>query len=176
MDSPSAAPAGSRQGASSRQFLTFLLGREEYGVPILRVQEIRSRSTITPIPNTTPDVLGVVNLRGDIVPVLDLRRCFGQPALEDDRLSVTIMVSHGNKVVGLRVDAVSDVIDLAEDDIASIPDIGANHNSFLTGMAKSDARLVQLLDVDRVIADRPAATDPQDPWTPRPRGPAGEDS
>lgn len=150
--------SASDEEAQTRQFLTFLLAGEEYAIPILRVQEIRGRTSVTPIPNTPHDLLGVVNLRGDIVPVLDLRRTFGLPAPDDDGKSVTVMIMLGDRVLGLEVDAVSDVIDLAEGDTSPMPELAADRRTFLTGMARRDERLVHLLDVDRIVAERGPST------------------
>src|SRR6058998_2848247 len=96
--------------ADGPQYLTFRLGAEEYGVEILKVQEIRSYSAVTPVPNTPRAVRGVMNLRGQIIPVLDLRTKFGMPEAEYSRFAVVIVVVISGKVVGLLADGVSDVL------------------------------------------------------------------
>ncbi|MBN9517347.1 purine-binding chemotaxis protein CheW [bacterium] len=146
---PTTAPAGS-------QFLTFRLAGEDYGVEILRVQEIRGYSKVTPLPNTPPEVRGVMNLRGTVVPVLDLRTRFGMPGVEPDRFTVVVVVTVGPKVAGLVVDAVSDVLDVGAADVVPPPDLGAGADtSLLTGMARTGDRLVTLLNIDRLIGATP---------------------
>ena len=135
------------------QFLTFTLGEEAFGVEILRVQEIKGYSTITPIPNAPPHVIGLMNLRGAVIPIIDLRRKFGMPAAEYTKFTVIIVVTVGPKVIGLMVDAVSDVLDLRADEIAPPPEFDASVDvSYLTGLGTSGEQLVTLLDVDRLVA------------------------
>src|SRR2546422_6501328 len=98
--------------ADGPQYLTFRLGAEEYGVEILKVQEIKSYSPITPVPNTPRAVKGVMNLRGRIIPVVDLRLKFGMPETEYNRFAVVIVVAISSKVVGLLADGVTDVLTL----------------------------------------------------------------
>jgi purine-binding chemotaxis protein CheW len=134
------------------QYLTFSLGQEEYGIEILRVQEIKGYSSVTPIPNTPPFIKGVMNLRGTVVPVVDLRAKFGMSESEYTRFTVIIVVNVGTHVVGLIVDAVSDVLDVAASEVVPAPEMGAGvDTSFLTGMAKSNDRLVSLLAIERVV-------------------------
>ena len=135
------------------QYLTFALGSEEYGVEILKVQEIRGFTPITPIPNTPPHIKGVMNLRGAIIPVLDLRHTLAMPATEYSRFTVIIVVTVGVRVMGLIVDAVSDVLDVARADVHPTPDFGTRIDSrFIQGMARVGDKLVVLLDIDRVLA------------------------
>lgn len=137
--------------ADGGQFLTFRLEDEEYGLEILRVQEIKGYSKITPLPNTPPEVKGVMNLRGAVVPIIDLRTRFGLRAAEYTRFTVIIVVTVGAKVVGLVVDAVSDVLNVGPREIVPTPDLGAGvDTSFMTGMARTGDRLVTLLNVDRL--------------------------
>ncbi len=139
------------------QFLTFLLGGEEYGVQILKVQEIKGYSVITPIPNTPAFIKGAMNLRGTVVPVVDLRERFGMPVSAYDRFTVIIVVMVGTRIVGLVVDAVSDVLTISGDEIAPPPPLGHGvDTSFMTGMAKSADKLVLLLDIDKVLGDEMA--------------------
>jgi purine-binding chemotaxis protein CheW len=138
--------------AEGHQFLTFRLQDEEYGIEILRVQEIKGFSRVTPIPNTPRFVRGVLNLRGEVVPILDLRTRFNMPETDYNSFTVIIVVNVGQKVVGLVVDAVSDVLNVGPREIEPVPDLGAGIDvSFLTGMAKAGERLVTLLNVDRLI-------------------------
>lgn len=137
---------------ASQQFLTFTLSGEEYGVEILRVQEIKGFTAVTPIPNAPAFVKGVMNLRGTVVPVFDLRLKFGMSTKEYDRFTVIVVVNVGARVVGLVVDAVSDVLDIASDAIDTSPDLGgAVDTTILQGIARNGDRLVTLLDIDRVV-------------------------
>ncbi len=139
------------------QFLTFTLGGENYGLPILKVQEIKGATTVTPIPNTPGFIKGAMNLRGSVIPVIDLRERFGLPARELHS-SVTIVVSVGERVVGLVVDAVSDVLTIGTEDIAPTPVLGGGVDvAFLTGVGKTAERLVLLLDIDCLLGDDAAA-------------------
>jgi purine-binding chemotaxis protein CheW len=134
------------------QFLTFTLGEEAYGVEILKVQEIRGYSAITPIPNTPPHVRGVMNLRGAIIPVVDLRLQFGMIEAEYNQFTVIIVVTVGTKTVGVIVDSVSDVLNMARADIQDTPDLGVQVDaSVINGIAKAGEKLVALLDIDRVL-------------------------
>jgi purine-binding chemotaxis protein CheW len=134
------------------QFLTFNLGDETFGLEILRVQEIKGYSTITPIPNAPPHVIGLMNLRGAVIPIIDLRRKFGMPAVAYTKFTVIIVVTVGAKVSGLMVDAVSDVLDLQASQIAPPPEFDASVDvSYLTGLGTAGDQLVTLLDVDRLV-------------------------
>jgi purine-binding chemotaxis protein CheW len=139
--------------ADGSQYLTFSLGQEEYGVEILKVQEIKGYSTITPIPNTPPHVKGVMNLRGTIIPVVDLRSKLGMPTAESSPFTVIVVVKVGSKTMGLVVDAVSDVLNIPSRDLQPTPDFGAQVDAaFISGMAKAGEKLVVLLDLDRVLS------------------------
>ena len=141
------------------QYLTFALGGEEYGVEILKVQEIRGYTSITPIPNTPAHIKGVMNLRGAIVPVVDLRSTLAMPATEYSPFSVIIVVTVGTRVMGLIVDAVSDVLDVARTDIHPTPDFGTRIDArFIQGMARVGDKLVVLLDIDRVLVGEEVLT------------------
>jgi purine-binding chemotaxis protein CheW len=138
--------------ADGRQFLTFRLQDEEYGIEILRVQEIKGFTRVTPIPNTPPHIKGVLNLRGTVVPVVDLRARFAMREQEYTKFTVIIVVTVGRKVAGLIVDAVSDVLNVAANDVEAPPELGDGiDTSFMTGMAKSTDRLVMLLNLDRLL-------------------------
>ena len=149
------------------QYLTFALGAEEYGVEILKVQEIRGYSPVTPIPNTPSYVKGVMNLRGTIIPVVDLRGKLAMPDTTYSPFTVIIVVTVGAKVMGLIVDAVSDVLDIPHADIQATPDFGAQVNArFIHGMARAGDKLVVLLDIDRVLGE-------EEPAPSHERAPAG---
>ena len=140
----------------ANQFLTFALNDQDFGIDILRVQEIKNFTRVTPIPNMPECIKGVMNLRGTVVPVIDLRRRFNMPAAEYNQFTVIIVVNVGEKIVGLVVDAVSDVLNVGEDSIEGPPDLGAIDTSFIKGLAKSGDRLVSLLNIEVLLNDRSA--------------------
>ncbi len=136
------------------QFLTFSLGDELYGVDILRVQEIKGYTAVTKIPNTPPHIKGVLNLRGTIVPIVELRTRFGMPTIDYTMFTVIVVVVVQDKVMGLVVDAVSDVLDITKKDIQPAPEFGNKVDvTFLNGIGKSGEKLVSLLDIDRLLLD-----------------------
>jgi purine-binding chemotaxis protein CheW len=137
------------------QFLTFSLGEELYGVDILRVQEIKGYTAVTKIPNTPPHIKGVLNLRGTIVPIVELRTKFGLPTIDYTMFTVIVVVVVQDKVMGLVVDAVSDVLNIDRKDIQAAPEFGAKVNvTFLNGIGKSGDRLISLLDIDRLLIEQ----------------------
>jgi purine-binding chemotaxis protein CheW len=120
------------------QFLTFNLGEELYGVDILRVQEIKGYTAVTKIPNTPSHIKGVLNLRGTIVPIIELRTKFNMPTIDYTAFTVIIVVVVRDKVMGLVVDAVSDVLNIDKKDIQPPPQFGAKVDvSFLNGIGQS---------------------------------------
>lgn len=138
--------------SGAAQYLTFALGKEEYAVEILRVQEIKGWSAVTPIPNAPSYVKGVMNLRGTVVPILDLRIKFGLDAPAYDRFTVIVVVTVASRVVGLVVDAVSDVLDLPEGEIERDVDLGGHVDTrTLSGIARHENRLITLLNIDTVV-------------------------
>lgn len=151
--------------ASSHQVLTFTLGEETYGVDILRVQEIRGYSAVTRIPQAPAHVLGVLNLRGSIVPIVDLRMRFNLERAEYTPLTVIIVLSVespvGRRDFGVVVDGVSDVIDVAVSDIKPAPELGAHVSTeFIEGLAAVADRMVMLLDIDQLIGSDVTAVVP----------------
>jgi purine-binding chemotaxis protein CheW len=138
------------------QVLTFSLGAENYGVDILRVQEIRGWTPVTKIPQVPSYVLGVLNLRGSIVPIVDLRIRLNLPQVEFTPLTVIIVLSvklaGGRREFGLVVDAVSDVVDITSENLKETPSLGDTTNvMFIQGLAIVADRMLILLDVDRLI-------------------------
>ncbi|MCK5831301.1 MAG: chemotaxis protein CheW [Methylococcales bacterium] len=139
------------------QFLSFTLGDEEYGVDILCVQEIRSWEPVSRIPNVPSYEKGVVNLRGAIVPIIDLRERFGIGHLEYTTLTVVVVLqirteSEQSRVMGVVVDSVSDVIDVDKKTIQSAPNFGAKVSTeFINGLASVNERMVMLLDVEKLL-------------------------
>lgn len=139
-----------------RQLLTFSLGAEQYGVEILRVQEIRGWSPVTKVPTLPPHVLGVLNLRGTIVPVIDMRVRFSLPSAEFTALTVIVVLSvelaDGARELGAVVDAVSDVVDLSPDDLRKPPTLGHRASAeFIQSLAVVDGRMIIILNVDELM-------------------------
>jgi purine-binding chemotaxis protein CheW len=138
--------------AAGAEFLTFTLGAEEYGVDILRVQEIRGYGTVTRIPDAPDFIKGVINLRGAIVPVVDLRLKFRRDAAYD-ALTVMIILNVGNRVIGMVVDGVSDVVALTPEQVRPAPEFGAAVAAqFLTGIGTLDDRMLILVDIEKLVS------------------------
>lgn len=139
--------------ADTQQFLTFKLAGEEYGVGILSVQEIRGWSAVTAIPHSPAWLLGVINLRGVVVPIIDLRIKFNFGKAEYNEFTVVIIMNVGARVVGVVVDGVSDVITLSPDQIKPAPSLGNNTDtSHIIGFGTLDDRMRILMDVERLMA------------------------
>ncbi|MBI5164095.1 MAG: chemotaxis protein CheW [Magnetospirillum sp.] len=137
----------------SQQFISFTIGDEEYGVDIMAIREIKGWSASTALPNTPAYMRGVINLRGAIVPILDLRARFSGGLTEALARHVIIVVAVGSRVAGILVDAVADIITVATADIQPVPQISSGEASdFLAGLVTVDGRMVALLDLDRVFA------------------------
>jgi purine-binding chemotaxis protein CheW len=144
--------------SASEQYLTFMLAGEEYGVAILQVQEIKGWDKVTRIPHTPEYVLGVINLRGAVVPILDLRRRLGLGSVEFGPTTVVIVVrvAHGGgeRTVGMVVDAVSEVYNVATSETRPPPDVCGNVNTvFVKALATVQDRMLILLDMERLIGD-----------------------
>jgi purine-binding chemotaxis protein CheW len=138
------------------QYLSFALGNEEYGVDILRVQEIRSWEPVSRIPNVPGYEKGVVNLRGAIVPIIDLRERFNFSRVEYTPLTVVVVLQTGDgnktRIMGVVVDSVSDVINVDKTEIQSAPDFGTKvSNEFINGLVSVNDRMVMRLDVDKLL-------------------------
>jgi len=138
--------------APAAEFLTFALGTEEYGVDILKVQEIRGYDAVTRLPDAPDYIKGVINLRGLIVPVVDMRVKFRLAKCEYGPTTVMIVLTVGNRVVGMVVDSVSDVMRLEPAQIRAVPDIGgAIDKQFITGIGTIEERMLILLDIERLM-------------------------
>ncbi len=150
MQTSAAGPAATDQGGN--EFLAFKLGKEEYGIHILKVQELRGYETPTRVANAPEFVKGVVNLRGNIVPVVDMRIKFrlGEPTY--DQFTVVVVLNIGGRVVGMVVDSVSDVTTLTPDQIKPAPEMGTAFNAnFLIGLGTLEERLLILIDIDKLM-------------------------
>ncbi len=142
--------------ARNGQYLTFILAGEEYGVDILRVQEIKGWDRATPIPHTPAHLLGVINLRGTIVPIMDLRLRFGLSPVDYGPTTVVVVLKVGTatreRTMGFVVDAVSDVHDIGGDLLRPAPDFGpAVDLRFVRGLASVEEKMVILLDIDGLV-------------------------
>ena len=134
------------------EFLTFKLGAEEYGVDILKVQEIRGYGTVTRIPEAPDFVRGVINLRGTIVPVVDMRLKFKLGKADYNTFTVMIILNVADRVVGMVVDSVSDVVALTPAQMRPAPELGASVGAqFLTGIGTLDQRMLILVDIERLM-------------------------
>jgi purine-binding chemotaxis protein CheW len=136
------------------QFITFRLGEQEYGVDIMFVREIKGWSETTSIPNAPRFIRGVINLRGIIVPIMDLRARFGLELTQPTPMHVMIIISTGTRITGLLVDAVSDIISVIPDAIRAIPDMGAaTEEALLTGLVAVGERMVSLVSLEGLIGN-----------------------
>jgi purine-binding chemotaxis protein CheW len=137
----------------SREVLVFVLGGEEYAVDILKVQEIRGYEKVTPIPSAPAYLKGVVNLRGIIVPVIDMRIKFGLAEPKYDSFTVVIILRVTGRVIGVVVDGVSDVVRLAPGDVKAAPGLGSIVDSgFLAGLATQGERMILLLEIEKFLS------------------------
>ena len=147
--------ATEEQGASSRELLTFTLGKEEYGIDILKVQEIRGYDAVTAIANAPEFIKGVINLRGIIVPIVDLRIKFHLGKVEYDQFTVVIILNVANRVVGIVVDGVSDVIALAADQIKAAPEFSSSLDTqYILGLGTVDERMIIVMDIEKLLSSR----------------------
>lgn len=138
--------------AHAGKYLTFSLACEEYGLEILKVREIIGIMDITAVPRTPDHVKGVINLRGKVIPVVDLRLKFDMEEAKRTEETCIIVVSVGDVEIGIIVDQVSEVIDIVGDDIEATPAFGADVEAdFILGMGKTNGRVTILLDIDKVL-------------------------
>ena len=162
MTRPSTDPTAAAKGAIS-QVLTFVIGEVTYGIDIPCVQEIRGWTTVTRLPQAPADILGVLNLRGAIVPVLDLRLKFGSSDVQYTPVTVIVVVSvlsaTGPREFGMVVDGVSDVIDIAPQDVKPAPDLGSGASAAcIRGLVTIGGRMVVLLDVNLLLGKESVVT------------------
>lgn len=143
--------------ANSLQLIAFTIGEQIYGVEITTVREIRAWNGATPLPNTREYVRGVINLRGTIVPIFDLRARFGDGQTSPTKTHVVVVMSVGDKWVGVLVDAVSDILTVSKDDIHAVPESNRNNNTsdtkseLLSGIITHKNRMVGLIDLHAVV-------------------------
>ena len=146
------ASAGGPAAVSNNEFLTFTLGKEEYGIDILRMQEIRGYDAVNAIANTPEFIKGVINLRGIIVPIVDMRIKFNLGKAEYNQFTVVIILNLSHRVVGMVVDGVSDVITLTADQIKAAPEFSASLDTrYIMGLGAVDSRMIILMDIERLM-------------------------
>src|SRR4051812_39683468 len=154
MQSSSNAPSASGgKDIAGQEFLAFTLGSEEYGIDILKVQEIRGYEAVTRIANAPEFIKGVINLRGIIIPVVDMRIKFNLGTPTYDQFTVVIILNIGGRIMGMVVDSVSDVTTLSAEQIKPAPDMGSAFNSdYLMGLGTVDERMLILIDIDKLMS------------------------
>jgi purine-binding chemotaxis protein CheW len=151
------------QPPATSQFLTFLLDEQEYGLELFKIQEIRGYAPVTPIPNVPAHVRGVMNLRGTVLPVVDLRMKFRLPPIEYNKFTVIVIAMVGEKMVGLLVDAVSDVLQVAQEAMRAAPDFGsAVDTRFIDGVFQTRERLAVALNLEKLLSDIELTVPPAD--------------
>jgi len=144
--------------STNMEVLVFTLATEEYAVDILKVQEIRGYSGVTRIANVPDFVKGVTNLRGEIVPIVDLRVKFDLGSATYDAHTVVIVLNIGERVMGVVVDGVSDVLSLSPDQIKAAPDFGSSLSTeYLQGLGSIDDRMLILVDIEKMMTSREMA-------------------
>jgi len=145
-------------GAAGGEFLTFTLGAEEYGMDILKVQEIRGYDAVTAIANTPAFIKGVINLRGIIVPIVDLRIKFNLGKSDYDQFTVVIILNLAARVVGIVVDSVSDVLSLTAEQIKAAPALSASLDThYIMGLGTVDERMLILVDIEKLMSSNEMA-------------------
>ena len=150
--------AGGAAEGQANEFLTFTLGKEEYGIEILKVQEIRGYDSVTRIANAPDFIKGVINLRGIIVPIVDMRIKFNLGRVEYDNQTVVIILNVAHRVVGMVVDGVSDVLTLQMEQIMPAPEFGATLTTeYLTGLGTVEGRMLILMDIEKLMTSREMA-------------------
>jgi purine-binding chemotaxis protein CheW len=160
MSSPASTPHNDRDSHAGigDEYLTFSLGDEEYAVDILTVQEIRGYEHVTRLPDSPAFIKGVINLRGVIVPIVDLRLKFELGQAKYDALTVMVILNLGNRVMGMVVDGVSDVVRLPAEEIKPAPYLGGSVDTrYLKGVATVGERMLLLLDIEKMMRSRDMA-------------------
>jgi purine-binding chemotaxis protein CheW len=144
--------------ATSGEYLTFTLGAEEYGIDILKVQEIRGYDAVTKIANAPPFIKGVINLRGVIVPIVDLRIKFNLGGEKYDQFTVVIILNIGKRVMGVVVDGVSDVIQLSSDNLRPAPEFGSVLDTrYILGLGTVEERMIIVVDIEKLMTGQEMA-------------------
>lgn len=148
------------EAGSAAQLISFAIGDDQYGVDIMAVREIKGWIDITPLPGQSEYVRGVLNLRGSIVPIVDLRCRFGQGLTKATPLHIVIIVQIDEKPIGLLADRVLDIVSLDETEIKPVPRVAQSARvSFLSGLITTDAGMIALIDLPHLLADQLAESD-----------------
>lgn len=146
-------PSATASSAKALEFLAFTLGQEEYGIDIQKVQELRGYDTVTRIANAPEHIKGVVNLRGIIVPIIDMRIKFNLGTPTYDQFTVVIILNMASRVMGMVVDSVSDVITLSPEQVKPAPEMGSVLDTdYLIGLGTLDQRMLILVDIDKLMS------------------------
>ena len=146
---------GSRIETHQNEFLTFTLGAEEYGIDILKVKEIRGYDAVTRIANSPEYIKGVINLRGTIVPIVDMRIKFNLGNVEYNQFTVVIILNVAGRMVGMVVDSVSDVITLGPEQVKPAPEFGASLDTqYIIGLGAVEERMLILVDIEKLMTGR----------------------
>lgn len=141
-----------KEDDANRELLVFALGKEEYGIDILKVQEIRGYDAVTGIANSPSFIKGVINLRGNIVPIVDLRIKFGLGNVVYDQFTVVIIINVSQRTMGIVVDGVSDVMTLATDQLRAAPEFGSTlDTAYILGLGTVEDRMIILVDIEKLM-------------------------
>ncbi|MBM5572974.1 MULTISPECIES: chemotaxis protein CheW [Deefgea] len=141
-----------KEDDANRELLVFALGKEEYGIDILKVQEIRGYDAVTGIANSPSFIKGVINLRGNIVPIVDLRIKFGLGNVIYDQFTVVIIINVSQRTMGIVVDGVSDVMTLAKDQLRAAPEFGSVlDTAYILGLGTVEDRMIILVDIEKLM-------------------------
>ena len=152
---PTPAASSEKSSPASTEFISFAIGEEQYGVDIMAVREIKGWSGVTQLPNQPEYMRGVLNLRGVMVPIVDLRCRFGQGLTEATPVHVVIVVQVDSKTVGLLADRVLDIISVEAAQIQPVPQVSRSIRAdFLSGLVTIDETMIALIDLDRLLAER----------------------
>jgi len=155
MENTMQASEGKAIEGNSRELLTFTLGKEEYGIDILKVQEIRGYDAVTTIANSPTFIKGVINLRGIIVPIIDMRIKFNLDNVTYNELTVVIILNVAKRVMGMVVDGVSDVIALTADQLKAAPEFSSSLDAqYITGLGTVDERMIIVIDIEKLMTSR----------------------
>ncbi len=147
-----------KANSAAGEYLTFVLGAEEYGLEILKVQEIRGYDAVTQIANTPEFIKGVVNLRGKIVPIVDLRIKFHLGKVEYNEFTVVIILNLNGRVAGIVVDGVSDVMALKDEQIRAVPDLVTSIDTkYIVGLATMESQMLILVDIEQLMSSQEMA-------------------
>ncbi len=139
-------------------YLIFILGNEHFAVSVSKVLEVLQRQKVTPVPKTPPHIQGIINFRGDILPVIDTRSKFNLPKLNSDEKFLVIVFEIGSKeqkiIIAATADSVKDVLEIKDSDVKPVPELGLNYNSkFISGAINKDDKFILMLDIEKVFTN-----------------------